>query len=134
MTNACSFTEEFAMAAAMVTVTPLETQPLLPRPRLVVGVPPAVIRRRRVAAAGVLLAVIVMATLVVGRMSAVLGGTPAAPGHRPGPTSYVVQQGDTLWSIARAVQPHGDVRPLVGELRDANDGAVLAVGQVLVMP
>ena len=67
-------------------------------------------------------------------MSAVLGGTPAAPRHRPGPTSYVVQPGDTLWSIARTVQPHGDVRPLVGQLRDGNGGAALVVGQVLVMP
>ncbi len=123
------------MAAAMVTATPLETQPLLPRPRLVlVAPPPAVIRRRRVVVAGVLLAVIVMAALVVGRVSTVLGGTPAVPGHRPGTATYVVQPGDTLWSIARSLQPEGDVRPLVRGLSTANGGAGLAVGQVLALP
>jgi LysM repeat protein len=122
------------MAAAMVTATPLETQPLLPRPRLVVVAPPAVIRRRRVVVAGVLLAVIVMAALVVGRVSTVLGGTPAVPAHRPGAASYVVQPGDTLWSIARSLQPDGDIRPLVRGLSAANGGATLAVGQVLALP
>jgi LysM repeat protein len=122
------------MAAAMVTATPLETQPMLPRPRLVVVPAPTVIRRRRIVVAGVLLAVIVMAALVVGRVSTVLGGTPAVPGHRPGATSYVVQPGDTLWSIARSLQPDGDVRPLVRGLRDANGGSALAVGQVLALP
>jgi hypothetical protein len=126
-----------AMAAAMVTAPPLETQPMLPRPRLVVvaSPPPAVIRRRRVAVAAALLAVFVLAFLVVGRVATVLGGTPAVPAHRPGPTSYVVQPGDTLWSIARSLQPDGDVRPLVHGLLDGNGGAaVLSVGQVLMVP
>jgi LysM repeat protein len=122
------------MAAAMVTATTLETQPLLPRPRLVLVAPPAVIRRRRVVVAGVLLAVIVMAALVAGRVSTVLGGTPAVPGHRPGVATYVVQPGDTLWSIARSLQPDGDVRPLVRGLGAANGGAALTVGQVLALP
>ena len=122
------------MAAAMVTATPLETQPMLPRPRLVLVAPPAVIRRRRIVVAGVLLAVIVMAALVAGRVSTVLGGTPAVPGHRPGIAGYVVQPGDTLWSIARSLQPEGDVRPLVRGLSTANGGATLAVGQVLAVP
>lgn len=122
------------MVAAMVTATPLESQPVLPRPRLVLVAPPAVIRRRRVVVAGMLLAVIVMAALVVGRVSTVLGGTPAVPGHRPGTASYVVEPGDTLWSIARSLQPKGDVRSLVRGLGAANGGASLTVGQVLVLP
>lgn len=125
------------MAAVMVTAPPLETQPMLPRPRLVVVAPPppAVFRRRRLAAAGVLLAVFVLALLVVGRVATVLGGSPAVPAHRPGPTSYVVQPGDTLWSIARSLQPEGDVRPVVHGLLDANGGApALSVGQVLMVP
>ena len=125
------------MAAVMVTAPPLETQPMLPRPRLVVVAtpPPAVFRRRRLAAAGVLLAVFVLAILVVGRVATVLGGSPAVPAHRPGPTSYVVQPGDTLWSIARSLQPEGDVRPVVHGLLDANGGApALSVGQVLMVP
>jgi nucleoid-associated protein YgaU len=85
--------------------------------------------------AAALLAVFVLAFLVVGRVATVLGGTPAVPVHRPGPTSYVVQPGDTLWSIARSLQPDGDVRPLVHGLLDGNGGAAaLSVGQVLVVP
>ena len=54
--------------------------------------------------------------------------------RRPGAASYVVQPGDTLWGIARSLQPDGDVRPLVGELTRVNGGAELTVGQRLVMP
>src|SRR5262249_26165640 len=109
------------MATAMIATAPLETRPTLPRPHLVVVPPPAAYRRRRVVVAAVLLAVIVMATVVVGRVSTVLGGTSASvPEHRLGPAAYVVQPGDTLWSIARSLQPDGDVRPLVGDLRAAN--------------
>jgi nucleoid-associated protein YgaU len=125
------------MAAVMVTAPSIETQPMLPRPRLVVVAtpPPAVFRRRRLAAAGVLLAVFVLAILVVGRVATVLGGSPAVPAHRPGPTSYVVQPGDTLWDIARSLQPEGDVRPVVHGLLAANGGAAaLVVGQVLMVP
>jgi Tfp pilus assembly protein FimV len=125
------------MAAVMVTAPSIETQPMLPRPRLVVVAtpPPAVFRRRRLAAAGVLLAVFVLAILVVGRVATVLGDSPAVPAHRPGPTSYIVQPGDTLWSIARSLRPEGDVRPVVHGLLDANGGAAaLSVGQVLMVP
>jgi len=123
------------MATAMVTATPLEIRPTLPRPRLVVVPPPAtVFRRRRVVVAGVLLVVIVMAALVAGRVSTVLGGNSASvPEHRPR-TAYVVQPGDTLWSVARSLQPEGDLRPLVRGLSQANGGAALAIGQVLALP
>jgi LysM repeat protein len=48
--------------------------------------------------------------------------------------TYVVQPGDTLWSIARRLQPEGDVRPLVDQLVDLNGGTDLAVGQRLPIP
>ena len=123
------------MAAVLVTATPLEIRPTLPRPRLVVVPPPAVIRRRRVVVAGVLLLVFVVALLAASRVLTVLGGDPASvPAHRPGAATYVVQPGDTLWGIARSLQPDGDVRGLVRGLARANGGAELAVGQELVMP
>jgi Tfp pilus assembly protein FimV len=56
-------------------------------------------------------------------------GAPADVGHRS-PT-YVVRPGDTLWSIARRLQPDGDVRPLVDRLAARNGGASLRVGQRL---
>ncbi len=123
------------MAAVLVTATPLETRPTLPRPRLVVVPPPAVIRRRRVVVAGVLLVVFVVALLAAGRVAAVLGGDSASvPEHRSGAASYVVQPGDTLWGIAHSLQPDGDVRALVRALTRVNGGSQLTVGQQLVVP
>jgi len=121
------------MATAMVNPALHETQPTLPRPRLTVVPPAPVVRRRRVVAAAVLLVGIVLATLAVSRVATVLGGAPAsAPGHRV--DTYVVQPGDTLWGIARRVQPEGDVRSLVDRLVQANGGPDLTVGQHLALP
>jgi hypothetical protein len=43
----------------------------------------------------------------------------------------VVQPGDTLWAIARRIQPTGDVRPLVDELAHRAGGAAVVSGQRL---
>jgi nucleoid-associated protein YgaU len=54
-----------------------------------------------------------------------------------GEASVVVEQGDTLWSIAAAVAGEGDdVREVVGEIRERNGlrDASLVPGQVLVLP
>ena len=40
----------------------------------------------------------------------------------------VVRVGDTLWSIARQLQPTGDVRPLVDELSSRAGGADIDAG------
>ncbi|HEX2851331.1 MAG TPA: LysM peptidoglycan-binding domain-containing protein [Acidimicrobiales bacterium] len=49
-------------------------------------------------------------------------------------TSYVVQPGDTLWTIARRLQPDGDVRPVVDRLAAQLHGHPLDAGQRLVLP
>jgi hypothetical protein len=57
---------------------------------------------------------------------------PAAPSPATSPLSdesYVVRTGDTLWTIARRLQPTGDVRPLVDRLADRAGGAGLQPGQ-----
>lgn len=46
---------------------------------------------------------------------------------------YVVQPGDTLWSIAEAIAPDSDPRPVVDALREANGGPVLEVGTRLTL-
>ena len=46
-------------------------------------------------------------------------------------TQVVVRPGDSLWSIARSLQPTGDVRPLVDRLAERAGGAQLVVGQRL---
>jgi LysM repeat protein len=49
------------------------------------------------------------------------------------PAVYVVRPGDTLWAIARHLQPEGDIRPLVDELSARAGGAGLQAGQRLVL-
>jgi LysM repeat protein len=105
-----------------------------------------VYRRRRVGlalaallvAGIVLLAIIGAAALVSGRTAAGAAGSSPAPAAAPvidpgQATVYVVQPGDTLWSIARRIQPEGDVRPLVDALADRNGGAGVQAGQRLLL-
>lgn len=49
---------------------------------------------------------------------------------------YVVQPGDTLWSIAVEMAPSEDPRPLVDAISSANaiDPTTLAPGQTIVIP
>jgi nucleoid-associated protein YgaU len=53
-----------------------------------------------------------------------------------GQSSVVVEPGDTLWSIARALAPQEDVRGVVDALAELNglDDTVLLPGQVLQVP
>ena len=46
----------------------------------------------------------------------------------------IVKPGDTLWSIARKLQPTGDIRPLVDRIAKINNGHSLMAGQTLVLP
>ena len=98
---------------------------------------PSVYWRRRV------VAVLVLAGLVLAlvTLAARLGRDPLVASE---PTSrhvtlvanrmFTVQPGDTLWSIARAAQPEGDVRELVHELTVARKGAPLQVGEHIDVP
>lgn len=103
---------------------------------------------RRVAAnrrRAVVLATLVVALVgVVFALQAALGGgaggpltTGAASAGAPRPAAvhgWLVRPGDTLWSIAVAVQPRGDVRPLVDRLSAELRGRPLLVGQRLTLP
>jgi hypothetical protein len=101
-----------------------------------------VYRRRRVVA--LILAVAFVVVAMAGLRAVVLstgtfGGRPlsAADGSTPVPAgseTLLVQPGQTLWTIARDLQPSGDVRPLVDELAALNGGAMLEAGQNLVLP
>ena len=46
---------------------------------------------------------------------------------------YVVQPGDTLWSIATDIAPDDDPRAVVDALREANGGPELEVGDELIL-
>lgn len=115
--------------------------PIQPRSRARRRASTRVYRRRRLVV-GVLMAVLLLAAgAVLGR----LGGGPltapeTAPAAATSPTPapprllHVVQQGDTLWVIARALQPTGDVRPLVDKLEASRHGQPLRVGEVVSLP
>ena len=142
------------MAHAMTAIPAGATRRVALGPSAPVRVAPTVrtLRRRRLM---VLLAAVTTAVLLVlaaSRAAATFRDVPASvPERRPVPaldatagsaataarraaSGYVVQPGDTLWSIARRLQPEGDVRPLVDQLVDLNGGTDLAVGQRLPIP
>ena len=71
-----------------------------------------------------------------------LGGTAGGPLTTPRPAAvssgpvaiHTVQPGDTLWSIARDIQPTGDVRPLVDQLLASRGGRPLQAGEEITVP
>ncbi len=107
-----------------------------PRPRAL-GSPPAdeVYRRRRLVAA-----VLTLSVLLGGRMVADLAAS--GPHVAPEPTQpvligervHIVEPGDTLWTIARSLQPTGDVRRLVDVLAAQRRGTALQVGERIALP
>lgn len=120
---------------------PRPVAPARPDLRLIPGgrsAGPAPVRPVLAIAGGLLLVLaLVLGTVAVGR-GALAGLAPApASAGLPAASSgrtIVVAPGDTLWSIARRLQPSGDVRPLVDRLAAANGGAGIAAGDRLVVP
>ncbi len=90
--------------------------------------PRSVLWRRR--AVAVVIAVGVVAT--AGRAAAALGGVPlAASGPAPSVTTYVVEPGDTLWTVAEQVAPDSDPRPVVDALVRARGSAAVIPGETI---
>jgi LysM domain len=100
-----------------------------------------VYRRRRAVALLALVAVAVMAMAAVRLALAGPGGgaltTSRSSGAATAPAAgkvYVVQPGDSLWSIVQATAPAGDPRPAVDRLARQLDGRPLFPGQRIVVP
>lgn len=93
-------------------------------------------RRRRIVAALLLVAVVTTALLLANAVLAgsAGGGTPTSAAGTAAAAVHVVQPGDTLWSIARDLDPAEDVRLTVDRLVALNGGSPLQVGQRLVLP
>jgi nucleoid-associated protein YgaU len=90
-----------------------------------------VYRRRRLAALAAVVLVATVGVLLAGRVGhagAELDGLP------PAPAVYVVQPGDTLWTIAERVAPDVDRRDVVAQLADAAGGNDLVPGQRIELP
>jgi len=98
---------------------------------------PAVYRRRRLLAAVTLGLLASALSLLGGELVARVTGTPGsavveAAGE---PVVYVVQPGDTLWSIAERITPDDrDIRHTVDRLAASTGGAMLQPGQRVVLP
>jgi nucleoid-associated protein YgaU len=77
-------------------------------------------RRRRL----LTLALGLGAAVAASHAGAALGGSSlATPERAPQIVTHVVQPGDTLWSIARELEPGGDPRPVVDALVRARGGS-----------
>ncbi|MFN2607931.1 MAG: hypothetical protein ABR511_08540, partial [Acidimicrobiales bacterium] len=139
-----------AMPTAVPTAVPtgVPTGVLGTRPRPAPRPAPAVLRRRRFGAVLLVASGAVAAWVLLGMP----GGALTASGHpvpsppsAPAPTTVTgppaagsavveVGPGDTLWTLARRLQPEGDVRPLVDHLVAVHGGAVLRVGERIALP
>jgi len=112
---------------------------------------PAVYQRRRLGVLAATITVIVVGYLALTGLGALLSphsagaaaagasadaGASAAPSAAAGAASaavYVVQPGDTLWSIARQLRPSGDIRPLVDALAERAGSGPLVAGAALAV-
>jgi hypothetical protein len=132
------------MAAVMTTPRSLERYPveedvrpvhltLVPTPAAGVGRPPRVSagtywRRRLAVLAGVAIVV-----LAAGQAGAALGSSPlAAPGRPPSVVRYVVQPGDSLWTVAGHVAPDEDPRAVMHAISESRGGDDLDVGETII--
>ncbi|HUO48811.1 MAG TPA: LysM domain-containing protein [Acidimicrobiales bacterium] len=99
--------------------------------------PTAAVRRRRVLLGTVVAALLLLLALPWGgaggrslaTSGAALVGDPIA--HH---ALYVVQPGDSLWSIAARLDPTGDPRPVVAKLASQVGGDTVVPGEHLVLP
>jgi hypothetical protein len=130
-------TDTYPRPVDLATVEPI---PLRSVPRALPDRPTRIRRRRLVA----LLVAIALFAVAATAGRALLGAATSVEPSSPQPVvapvlsapseTYVVRPGDTLWSIAAAIAPESDPRPVVDALRDANGGGPeLQVGQRLVI-
>ena len=96
----------------------------------------AAIRRRRLVAMllAVGLVLVLRPLLLPGGDPLVVPGRATPAAAEAGKRVYVVQPGDTLWSIARQLHPHDDPRPVVDELATQVHDGSLEAGQRLGLP
>ena len=97
----------------------------------------AAVRRRRVllgsVAAGLLVALALPWSGTGGQTLATPGAALAGGAVAPDAT-YVIQPGDTLWSLAVRLDPTGDPRPLVARLAAQVGGDTAVPGEHVILP
>jgi hypothetical protein len=91
-------------------------------------------RRRRLAVLFAVVALVAVIGLLATQGGSATTDVRVAPGAEPVVPEravYVVQPGDTVWSIARDLDPTGDPRALVDRIVALNGSAALQPGQRL---
>ena len=92
------------------------------------------IRRRRILTGAAVAAALVLLALPLRPLAGrPLAATTATPPLIAG-SEYVVQPGDTLWTIATRLQPSADPRSLVAQLEDETGSDHLVPGEHLRLP
>ena len=95
----------------------------------------ATYRRRRLGVAIFATSVLLVAGVVLGRLGAgPLASSETSHSGLIAQQSYVVEAGDTDWSIAESLHLKGDIRPVVDYLASQHTGQPLQVGEVLELP
>ena len=130
--------EPFQPTSPALRLLPTPTRPAVRIVRRRVSQAP-VYRRRRALALAALATLVVVTVLLAGAISARLAGgghpsTAVGAPSRIATQEWIVQPGDTLWSIATELAPDADPRATVDRLVDANGDDPLLVGQRLVLP
>jgi hypothetical protein len=99
---------------------------------------PVPARRVRLTRRGRAVLLLVAAGLLLVAISVGRTGSQAATFTETGPAlqQTTVQQGETLWSVARRIAPDNDPREVIVQLRRINhlQGSTLRVGQQLLLP
>jgi LysM domain-containing protein len=93
--------------------------------------------RRRLMVLFVLAAIVLVLLVSTGHVVANRGGAPAStPAIRPanGASVYVVQAGDTLWSIGQRFHGGTPLADYVDSLVAANGGTQIQLSQALTLP
>ena len=93
--------------------------------------------RRRIAVASVLFSLVAALGLGAGNVLANRGGAPASASavrQATPATTYLIQPGDTMWSIAYVHHGDADLMTFVDALIALNGGTLLHVGQLISLP
>jgi len=95
--------------------------------------------RRRIVAASVFFSLVAALGVGAGNVLANRGGAPASvsavrQANPPNSTTYLVQPGDTMYSIAESYRDGADLMHFVDDLIALNGGVTLQIGQQISLP
>ena len=90
--------------------------------------------RRRIVVASVCFSLVAAVGVGAGNVLANRGGAPASVPAVRQATTYLVQPGDTMYSIAGAHRDGADLMHFLDDLIELNGGVTLQIGQQITLP